>query len=781
MTEATSPSVYRESDSRGGFVVAIIVLLLLLGLASFGLFQLWMGLDDAKKDLGLQDKRLTQLKSDLSETQKDVLGAQDIATPSDIEQTEGDTEEGNTTQPVADNYYNSYPSYKTTKLTQLYYLDPTGSLLPPADSTYDVGSATAQWLNIYGDNFFSTSLQSDTVNANTVTSVTDNSTTVNTTDVNASTVNATTGNLTTVNSTTVNATDVNASTVNAGTGNLTTVNSTTVNTTDVNATTVSTKDVVATGTITASLFIGELNGCVTTAGGSKYCDNADIAGTLNVLGAATLGSTLDVTGNTKLNSKLDVTGATILGSTLDVKDNAKLEKDLEVINNTILKGTLDVSGVVKTFSEVFLGNGNEDRVNIYGPISSNDGDPLLIEDDQGLTVKQRNFPNILFAVDSSGNGTIAGTFTIGGNTTAKNIYPAATDLYDLGSSLKRWNNVYAKNFYGDIKAGCLTSYAGSSYCDSMKVVGSSVMEGNVQLGNADTDNIDVQGTIKNTSTSNNGHVKIDDRLVVTKSIGNGGAGPTQIKDDQGFSVEAYNNNNPATVLFLVDPTTGSITENADVEITGDLDIDGTFVNMLNAQLTVKDLIVGGYADINVVKSDLVPDGGALFNLGSAVARWQALYAVNGDFSGNVTIGTLTVGSTDVLAKFAAIDTKDSTQDGLISGLDSRVTTAEGSISTLQTGVTSLQTSVTNLQNSKAVAGYVACAGSPNNVTPLTCTVTVGQKISGLTVTPVGSGKNMKLSITTYDLNAGTATVAIYGEAGGSPVTGIMWTAVLNLP
>ena len=65
---------------------------------------------------------------------------------------------------------------------------------------------------------------------------------------------------------------------------------------------------------------------------------------LNVDGATTLNSTLDVDGNTTLNLGLDVDGATTLNSTLDVDGNTTLNLGLDVDGATTLNNTLDVDG-----------------------------------------------------------------------------------------------------------------------------------------------------------------------------------------------------------------------------------------------------------------------------------------------------------------------------------------------------------------------------------------------------------------------------------------------------
>ena len=67
-------------------------------------------------------------------------------------------------------------------------------------------------------------------------------------------------------------------------------------------------------------------------------------GTLNVTGAAALGSTLDVSGATIVGGTVDVTGATALSSTLDVSGATTVGGTMDVTGATALSNTLDVSG-----------------------------------------------------------------------------------------------------------------------------------------------------------------------------------------------------------------------------------------------------------------------------------------------------------------------------------------------------------------------------------------------------------------------------------------------------
>jgi len=136
-----------------------------------------------------------------------------------------------------------------------------------------------------------------------------------------------------------------------------------------------------------------------------YIDGTAKIDVLTVDEAATIGTTLGVTGATTLSSTLGVTGATTLSSTLDVTGATTLSSTLAVT------GTSTLTGNVTTTNDLSVG-GN-------------------------LTV--------------TGNATISGNLTFGDADTdsitltadvASNITPDVDDTYDLGTATKQWRNLY---------------------------------------------------------------------------------------------------------------------------------------------------------------------------------------------------------------------------------------------------------------------------------------------------------------------------------------------------
>src|SRR5579872_1812096 len=82
--------------------------------------------------------------------------------------------------------------------------------------------------------------------------------------------------------------------------------------------------------------------------------NLTLTGTLNVSGATTLQSTLDVTAATTLHNTLNVTGASTLQSTLDVTAATTLHNTLNVIAATTLQSTLDVTAATTLHNDLHV-------------------------------------------------------------------------------------------------------------------------------------------------------------------------------------------------------------------------------------------------------------------------------------------------------------------------------------------------------------------------------------------------------------------------------------------
>jgi len=316
-----------------------------------------------------------------------------------------------------------------------------------------------------------------------------------------------------------------------------------------------------------NIYAGDIySDCYNTTNGSHYCDNAYITGTLEVNGNTDLNSDLNVDGNATVN------GTGVIHGVFTVNDNTFLNGNLVVSNpsaTTVVRfGDNSVTGNELTFRSADWGN--------------------ALQSDGNLTISTLNNEHILL---NPGNGEIR---------VFSDVVPnyGGSESYDIGKSDRKFDNVYANFFNGNV-LGCLTTLGGSSYCDSAYVTGSLEVLGdvnlrsnatvdgdfnalsNVKLGDASTDSIELQGTIQNSSTTNGGQVFVNDRLVVTNTIGSGESNPLIIKDEEGLFVETYTASTP---LLHVNGTTGNTTVFGGLEVLG----NGHFYN----DLTVDGMIYG---------------------------------------------------------------------------------------------------------------------------------------------------------------------------------------------
>lgn len=197
-------------------------------------------------------------------------------------------------------------------------------VIPNTDNTFDLGSVTKEWRNLYVDGTANIdSLVADTadINGGTIDGTTIGGTTPAAADFTTmdTTGNATVGGTLGVTgaatlSSTLDVTGVTTlGTANVTTGNITAVNSTTVDTTNIEVTNIKAKDG------TASATIANTTGVLTVA--SAVLTTADInGGTADsvVIGGGTPAAgtftTLAATGNTTLTGNLTVNGNTTLGN-----------------------------------------------------------------------------------------------------------------------------------------------------------------------------------------------------------------------------------------------------------------------------------------------------------------------------------------------------------------------------------------------------------------------------------------------------------------------------------
>jgi hypothetical protein len=177
----------------------------------------------------------------------------------------------------------------------------------------------------------------------------------------------------------------------------------------------------------------------------------------NTTGIATI-STLGVTGATTLNSTLNVSGVTTVSNSLNVSGTLTLNNsDFYITNTTGVGGDIYANGGTDA-SFVIYNTTNSGTINLTAKNSSGTYNSVLTASNSLVLING----NLLV----SGISTFNGNVTLGDATTDRvnfvssvgtGITPSTSGTYDLGSSINKWNNVYANNFVGAITGNADTA------------------------------------------------------------------------------------------------------------------------------------------------------------------------------------------------------------------------------------------------------------------------------------------------------------------------------------
>lgn len=214
---------------------------------------------------------------------------------------------------------------------------------------------------------------------------------------------------------------------------------------------------IVTGIITASAgIIGNVNATgVSTAAFLQ-------ATTVNVSGAATVGSALTVSEDLNIGRHVLVSGITTL-SQLDITTNsisANVNSSGVSTIAQLVASTVNATGIITatTFDGDLTGNVTGDltgnifssgisTANIFNVISINS--PTGVSTIQQLKGDTISITGILTASSFSGNATgLTGIPNIiVGFTTTSTILPSADASYDLGAPSRRWNNIYSADMH----------------------------------------------------------------------------------------------------------------------------------------------------------------------------------------------------------------------------------------------------------------------------------------------------------------------------------------------
>ena len=266
------------------------------------------------------------------------------------------------------------------------------------------------------------------------------------------------------------------------------------------------------GTIFADRLIGEDitidgNRISTTSSNSNLELISAGTGTLellsntNITGEATVSSTFNVTGATTLSSTLGVTGATTLSSTLDVTSSAVLNDTLGVTGVTTLASDANVGGNLAVTGNSTI-TGNENIAGILSVTGDTTlGSDLAVAGNSTITGNESIIGNLGVTgattlnstLDVTGNTSLVGDATVGGTlgVTGEATLASATvsDLTD--------NRVVIAGTSGSLEDDANFTFDGST----LALTADQTITGALQVtGSFTIDNIDINGSTISSST-----------------------------------------------------------------------------------------------------------------------------------------------------------------------------------------------------------------------------------------------------------------------------------------
>ena len=396
-------------------------------------------------------------------------------------------------------------------------------------------------------------------------------------------------------------------------------------------------------------------------------DNTNVTGILDVSDSLTVtnsvtSETLDVNTSATIASLQveDLTAGRVVlaGTSGEIEDSANLTFDgtlLDVTGNVTLSGTLDVN-TDATIATLQVEDLTAGRVVLAGTSGE-------IEDSANLTFDGTTL-NVTGDVDITGDLTLGGNITIGDASTdsitvsadfESNLVPNLDSTYDLGTNAKRWRNLYVgtANFTGvgvdTLTANTITTttitadeyFGGPINTDDIRIAGNRI---STTSSNADLE-IVVNGT---------GNVEILNSTNITGALGvstdlTANTGDITTSLAVGTTLDVNGQSTLASVN-VEDLTSGRVVlagTDGEIEDSANLTFDGTTLNvtgnvLVSDTFTVEGNTTLGNANtdtVNVVAqiaSDLIPDGNGTRNLGSADNAWSSLYV-----SGNtIFLGSL---------------------------------------------------------------------------------------------------------------------------------------------
>ena len=421
--------------------------------------------------------------------------------------------------------------------------------------------------------------------------------------------------------------------------------------------------------------------------GTAHIDTLDVDANAGIVGNATVGGTLGVTGESTLASAKvsdltdgrvvtagtdgaleDSANLTFNGSKLTVTGNAQITSDLDV------DGGMNVSGGESTMSSATVSDLTSGRVVLAGTAGA-------IEDSGNLT-----FNGSLLNV--TGNVTASGTLTANGDVDLGNatsdtitatgrfdsdLVPAADGTSDLGTSDNEWQDLFID---GTAKIDTLTVDENAGITGNLTVTGNSTFNGNIDLGDATSDTITATG-------------RFDSDLVPsTDGARDLGSSSLEWKDlflDGTAHVDTLDVDANAGII-------GNATVGGTLDVTG----ESTLASATVSDLTAGRVVLAGTAGA-IEDSGNLTFNGSLLNVTGAVTSSGAVNIDDATQSTSNTTGALIVDGGVGIAKNAHIGgtldvdgqitstapLRNSTGGGLIAGVGVHSTSSAGLVTSFK--------------------------------------------------------------------------------------------------
>ena len=602
--------------------------------------------------------------------------------------------------------------------------DVNSHIIPNTDDTYDLGSSTQEWRNLYIDG--TANIDTGVVGTMSVGDLTDNRVVIA----------GTSGEL-----------EDSASLTFDGT-TLATTNATFSGNVDLGNATSDT--ITATARFDSDLVPSTDNARDLGASGLEWKD-LYLDGTANIDALSADSATLA----TAAVSDLTDGRVVLAGTSGELEDSGNLTFDGSTLTVT---GALAVSGQVDWNGDINLGNATGDTVTLVGRFDS-DLDPsadntydlggsglewkdIYIDGTAYLDTAQIN------QLNAHGNGFVSA---------GSSIIPDTDDTYDLGSSSKMWRDVWIGPGSLYVNGQKVIEESSSNIVVSADANQNVVLQthgsGDLELDPTGTGVIQVKGTLQvedgksitnsagnditlgnnlrvdqittqsdntnlNLSGRGSGNVTVNDNLAITGDLSVTG-GSISIGTN-GITATTINATGVATATQFVGAVVGStISASSNVDFNGDLDVDGTtnldVVDIDGAVDMASSLTLAGNADFN---GDLDVDGTTnldAVDIDGAVDMASSLtLAGNADFNGNLDVdGTTNLDGTNIAGALAV--SGSATVDNL--SLDGNtITTSSGNLTIDSNGGT------TTINDNAIISGNLTVNGTTTTINSTTVNI-----------------------------------------------------------